>query len=68
MLPLVFCLYFLACVQHTETFKKELVMTSDQALMKNQRLPKGYIYVPMDSLSNGKQLTRDSVERKEQDG
>ena len=43
-------------------------MTSDQALMKNQRLPKGYIYVPMDSLSNGKQVTRDSVERKEQDG
>lgn len=54
--------------KHTETFKKELVMTSDQALMKNQRLPKGYIYVPMDSLSNGKQVTRDSVERKEQDG
>lgn len=54
--------------KHTETFKKELVMTSDQALMKNQRLPKGYIYVPMDSLSNGKQVTRESVERKEQDG
>lgn len=58
--------------KHADTFKKELVMTSDQALMKNQRLPKGYIYVPMDSLANGKQagkqVTRECVEKKEQDG
>lgn len=34
-----------------ETFQKELVMTSDQASMKNQRLPKGYVYVPIQCLS-----------------
>lgn len=33
--------------KHMETFEKELVMTSDQASMKNQRLPKGYVYVPI---------------------
>lgn len=37
--------------QHMETFQKELVMTSDQATMKNQRLPKGYVYVPIQCLS-----------------
>ncbi|XP_071702488.1 uncharacterized protein [Rutidosis leptorrhynchoides] len=38
--------------KHTETFEKELVMTSDQASMRNQRLPKGYVYVPIRCLSN----------------
>jgi hypothetical protein len=39
--------------QHAETFEKELVMTSDQASMKNMRLPKGYQYVPADILPSG---------------
>ncbi|KAF6155503.1 hypothetical protein GIB67_017858 [Kingdonia uniflora] len=33
--------------KHMETFSKELVMTSDQASLKNQRLPKGFAYVPV---------------------
>lgn len=35
-----------------DTFEKELVMTSDQASMRNQRLPKGFVYVPIRCLSN----------------
>ncbi|CAI8597455.1 unnamed protein product [Vicia faba] len=46
-------------LQTTETFGKELVMTSDEASMKNSRLPKGYAYVPADCLSNGKQSNED---------
>lgn len=53
--------------KHIETFEKELVMTSDQASMKNRRLPKGYIYVPIDYLSNRKPVSRNSVEREEVD-
>ncbi|KAK7311584.1 hypothetical protein RJT34_09826 [Clitoria ternatea] len=45
--------------KHTETFGKELVMTSDEASMKNSRLPKGYAYVPADCLSNDKQSNED---------
>lgn len=56
-----------AHVQQIETFEKELVMTSDQASVKNRRLPKGYIYVPIDYLSNGKPVSRNSVEREEVD-
>ncbi|KAI4307329.1 hypothetical protein L6164_030530 [Bauhinia variegata] len=41
--------------KHEETFEKELVMTSDEASMKNLMLPKGYAYVPADCLSNDKQ-------------
>ncbi|RAL38749.1 hypothetical protein DM860_013430 [Cuscuta australis] len=37
--------------KHVESFQKEMVMTSDQASMKNQRLPKGYVYVPLQRLS-----------------
>ncbi|KAF9601388.1 hypothetical protein IFM89_019241 [Coptis chinensis] len=33
--------------KYTETFQKELVMTSDQASVQNQRLPKGFAYVPI---------------------
>ncbi|CAL9777482.1 unnamed protein product [Musa acuminata subsp. burmannicoides] len=43
----------------TETFQKELVMTSDQASMQNQRLPKGYFYVPVGSLSKELPLEQD---------
>lgn len=34
-------------------------MTSDQASVKNMRLPKGYAYVPADCLSNEKQINQD---------
>ncbi|XP_061350490.1 uncharacterized protein LOC133295665 isoform X2 [Gastrolobium bilobum] len=45
--------------KHAETFGKELVMTSDEASMKNSMLPKGYAYVPADCLSNDKQSNED---------
>ncbi|XP_015885585.3 uncharacterized protein LOC107420993 isoform X1 [Ziziphus jujuba] len=45
--------------KHAETFEKELVMTSDQASVKNMRLPKGYAYVPADCLPNEKQTNQD---------
>ncbi|XP_047179228.1 uncharacterized protein LOC124846061 isoform X1 [Vigna umbellata] len=45
--------------KHAETFGKELVMTSDEASMKNSRLPKGYAYVPADCLSNDKHSNED---------
>ncbi|KAK6938468.1 hypothetical protein RJ641_031976 [Dillenia turbinata] len=56
--------------KHTETFEKELVMTSDQASMKNQRLPKGFAYVPIERLSKEKQANEDasSCEPLENDG
>lgn len=47
-------------MQHTETFEKELVMTSDQASMKNQRLPKGFVYVPVQCLSKDKETVPDA--------
>ncbi|XVF64660.1 hypothetical protein PTKIN_Ptkin09bG0185800 [Pterospermum kingtungense] len=43
-----------------ETFEKELVMTSDEASMKNSRLPKGYCYVPVDCLPKEKQVAQDA--------
>ncbi|KAL3638770.1 hypothetical protein CASFOL_016677 [Castilleja foliolosa] len=51
-----------------ETFEKELIMTSDQASMKNRRLPKGFVYVPIRCLSKDKDnapdaCPRESVER-----
>lgn len=57
-------------MQHTETLAKELVMTSDQASMKNQRLPKGFVYVPIRSLPKDKETTPDlsSQEPVEQNG
>lgn len=45
--------------KHTETFEKELVMTSDQASVKNQRLPKGFVYVPIRCLSKEKESDPD---------
>lgn len=56
--------------KHTETFEKELVMTSDQASVKNQRLPKGFVYVPIGCLSKGKQINQDACPREsvERDG
>ncbi|KAK3015714.1 hypothetical protein RJ639_005662 [Escallonia herrerae] len=49
--------------KHTETFEKELVMTSDQASMRNQRLPKGFVYVPIGCLSNEKESVPDASSR-----
>ncbi|XP_068641304.1 uncharacterized protein [Aristolochia californica] len=40
--------------KHTETFQKEMVMTSDEASLQNQRLPKGFAYVPIGCLSKEK--------------
>jgi hypothetical protein len=37
-----------------------MVMTSNEATMKNQRLPKGFAYVPVGSLSNKKETLPDS--------
>lgn len=56
--------------KHTETFEKELVMTSDQASVKNQRLPKGFVYVPIGCLSKEKQINQDACPREsvERDG
>ncbi|KAK1361629.1 Histone-lysine n-methyltransferase atx1 [Heracleum sosnowskyi] len=51
--------------KHTETFEKELVMTSDQASMKNQRLPKGFVYVPIRCLSNEKEAVPDACTQEE---
>nr|CAB3451194.1 unnamed protein product [Digitaria exilis] len=47
-------------MQQREMFQKELVMTSDQASTQNQRLPKGYVYVPRDSLSKERPLNRNT--------
>ncbi|KAH1125255.1 hypothetical protein GLYMA_06G108500v4 [Glycine max] len=44
---------------HSDRFGKELVMTSDEASMKNSMLPKGYAYVPADCLSNEKHSDED---------
>lgn len=42
--------------KHVDTLEKELVMTSDEASLKNQKLPKGYFYVPESSLSKEKKI------------
>jgi hypothetical protein len=47
-------------MQQKGTFQKELVMTSDQASTQNRRLPKGYAYVPRDSLSKEKPWNRNA--------
>ncbi|XP_022141727.1 uncharacterized protein LOC111012014 isoform X3 [Momordica charantia] len=46
--------------KHAETFQKELVMTSDQASMKNSLLPKQYLYVPADVLAKEKQVNQET--------
>ncbi|XP_044510817.1 uncharacterized protein LOC123229224 [Mangifera indica] len=56
--------------KHVETFEKEMVMTSDEASLKNRKLPKGYLFVPLDCLPKEKQINQDtsSVEPVEPDG
>ncbi|KAK0576925.1 hypothetical protein LWI29_025450 [Acer saccharum] len=53
-----------------ETFEKEMVMTSDEASLKNRKLPKGFFYVPVHRLPEEKQMNQDacSVEPVEPDG
>lgn len=41
-------------------------MTSDQASMKNQRLPKGLVYVPIHCLSGEKEAVPDACSTQEQ--
>lgn len=45
-------------------------MTSDEASLKNRKLPKGYLFVPLDCLPKEKQINQDtsSVEPVEPDG
>ncbi|KAL0351419.1 UNVERIFIED_CONTAM: histone H3-lysine(4) N-trimethyltransferase ATX1 [Sesamum calycinum] len=50
-------------LKHAETFEKELIMTSDQASVKNQRLPKGFVYVPVRCLSKDKETVPDACSR-----
>ncbi|KAJ4701226.1 putative Phd finger protein [Melia azedarach] len=52
------------------TLEKEIVMTSDEASMKNRKLPKGFIFVPVDCLPKEKQINQDvcSAEPVEPDG
>ncbi|XP_020275460.1 uncharacterized protein LOC109849974 isoform X2 [Asparagus officinalis] len=45
--------------KQAETFHKEIVMTSLQASMQNQRLPKGFVYVPVGCLSKEKPVVDD---------
>ncbi|XP_077224076.1 PHD finger family protein [Tasmannia lanceolata] len=54
--------------KHTQTFQKELIMTSDQASMQNQRLPKGFAYVPIGSLPKEKLAIHDTNEPLDPDG
>lgn len=64
------CIIVCIIQQHFETFEKEMVMTSDEASMKNRKLPKGYLFVPLDCLPKEKQINQDasSVEPVEPDG
>lgn len=54
--------------KHSETFGKELVMTSDQATMRNQRLPKGFVYVPIRVLSNDEETVAAAPASEENSG
>ncbi|KAI6678803.1 hypothetical protein NL676_039599 [Syzygium grande] len=54
--------------KHPETFGKELVMTSDQADLKNKMLPKGYAYVPSNSIPKDKWISQDGSSEPLEDG
>lgn len=45
--------------KHAETLQREVVMTPTEASMQNQRLPKGYAYVPVVYLAKGKTTHQD---------
>lgn len=49
----------------SEALGAERVMTSDQASMRNQRLPKGFVYVPIGSLPNEKETAPNATSRKQ---
>ncbi|XP_062233262.1 uncharacterized protein LOC133930603 isoform X3 [Phragmites australis] len=48
--------------KHRETYQKELVMTSDQTVLKNKSLPERYVYTRRSSLSKRKQCNQHVVE------
>ncbi|KAH9756809.1 PHD finger family protein [Citrus sinensis] len=52
------------------TLEKEIVMTSDEASIKNRKLPKGFIFVPVNCLPKEKRINEEasSVEPVEPDG
>uniref|UniRef100_A0A7N0TL48 Uncharacterized protein n=1 Tax=Kalanchoe fedtschenkoi TaxID=63787 RepID=A0A7N0TL48_KALFE len=50
-------------IKFRKTFEKELLMTSDQASLKNSRLPKGFVYVPVEYLANDNPGNRDASSR-----
>ncbi|MQL76261.1 hypothetical protein Taro_008647, partial [Colocasia esculenta] len=52
--------------KHMEIFQKEVMMTSDQASIQNRRLPKGFVYVPVDSLPKTRNI--DTREPRKPDG
>ncbi|KAI6703142.1 hypothetical protein NL676_012278 [Syzygium grande] len=54
--------------KHPETFEKELVMTSNQADLKNKMLPKGYAYVPSNSIPKDKWVSQDGSSEPLEDG
>ncbi|KAK9743342.1 hypothetical protein RND81_03G233500 [Saponaria officinalis] len=54
--------------KNSETVGKDMVMTVEQASSRNRRLPKGYLFVPRDSLSNEKQDDHDSAAKDDPNG
>lgn len=50
---------------NNETLEKELVMTSDEASMKNSRLPRGYCYIPVNRLPKEQETPGESLEHNE---
>lgn len=58
------------CSQSCGTLEKEIVMTSDEASIKNRKLPKGFIFVPVNCLPKEKRINEEasSVEPVEPDG
>ncbi|CAN6480180.1 unnamed protein product [Victoria cruziana] len=50
----------LKCRKHTETLQKEVVMTPIEASMQNQRLPKGFAYVPVDCLAKEQLISHEA--------
>ncbi|XP_050376192.1 uncharacterized protein LOC126793646 [Argentina anserina] len=60
--------YRLKSKKHAEMFSKEMVMTSDQASVKNMLLPKGYAYVPADCIPSEKQVNQDACSGEQPEG
>lgn len=54
------CSHYTHYSQPAEMFGKEMVMTQDQASLKNRQLPKGYFYIPLNCLPKDKQESQDA--------